>query len=330
MKGLFVTYNRIGDAVLSTGILGELIRKYPELRLTVACGPIAAPIFKVVPNLSEIISMPKRKASLHWFDLWQKCFSTHWDLLVDLRNSPVSRLLRARKKYIGGTADPSRHRVEHLAAVMDMSIAPSPRLWLNHCHHQMAQKLLPKKRPILALGPVANWKGKQWDGAKFAELANRLTSGSGVLQGAPVVVLGGPEERDQTGLITQVIPPDQRIDLVGKVDLLTGYPPDTKRKEPRRARLGHLWATYSDRIQQDEWLPYRKELRRYLSRGGDAVDTKVRGNYIAKLNVHWASSAIPPPGSSAESTVELVNILNKRATPRRNKSLPRKVAPRLR
>ncbi|SVD59335.1 uncharacterized protein METZ01_LOCUS412189, partial [marine metagenome] len=186
-----VTHNRIGDAVLSTGLLGELIRKHPKLRLTVACGPIAAPIFKAVPNVGEIIAMRKRKASLHWLDLWRRCFPTNWDVLVDLRNSPVSRLLGARKKYISGSADPSRHRVEHLATIMGMSIIPSPRLWLDNSHLAMARKLLPKNRPILALGPVANWKGKQWDGKRFAELANRITGTSGVLQGAPVVILGG-------------------------------------------------------------------------------------------------------------------------------------------
>ena len=221
MNALFVTYSRIGDAVLSTGILGELIRNHPEVRVTVACGPIASPLFSAAPNLIKVIAMPKQKASLHWLDLWRQCAAVHWDILVDLRNSPVSRLLRARKKYIGGTADPSRHRVEHLGAIMDMFPPPSPRLWLNDCHRHVARKLLPENRPILALGPVANWIGKQWDGEKFAELAKRLTSLSGILQDAPVVVLGGPNERDQTEAVTQLIPSDQRVDLVGKIDLLT-------------------------------------------------------------------------------------------------------------
>ena len=221
MKGLFVTHNRIGDAVLSTGLLGELIRQHPKLRLTVACGPIAAPIFDAVPNVGEIIAMRKRKASLHWLDLWRKCFPTNWDVLVDLRNSPVSRLLGARRKYIGGSADPSRHRVEHLATIIGVSKVPSPRLWLDNSHFEMARKLLPGNRPILALGPVANWKGKQWKGERFAELANRITGPSSVLQGAPVVILGGPEDRGQTECITKLIQPNQVIDLVGKVDLLT-------------------------------------------------------------------------------------------------------------
>ena len=38
MRILFVTSNRIGDAVLSTGLLDHLIRTYPDSRITVACG----------------------------------------------------------------------------------------------------------------------------------------------------------------------------------------------------------------------------------------------------------------------------------------------------
>ena len=221
MNVLFITYSRIGDAVLSTGVLAELIRLNPKLNITIACGPVASSLFQAVPNLVRVIAMPKRKASLHWLELWRQCVSVRWDILVDLRNSAASRFLRAKRKYIGGRADPSCHRVEHLGAIMDMSPAPAPRLWLKEHHLSRAREMLPADGPILALGPVANWSGKQWDAKRFAELANRLTSRSGIMRGASVVILGGPEERAQAEFVSAMIPAAQRIDLVGKVDLLT-------------------------------------------------------------------------------------------------------------
>ena len=40
MRILFVTSNSMGDAVLSTGLLDYLIRRYPDARITLACGPV--------------------------------------------------------------------------------------------------------------------------------------------------------------------------------------------------------------------------------------------------------------------------------------------------
>ena len=40
---LFITSTRIGDAVLSTGLLAYLIGRYPGAEFTVAAGPLAAP-----------------------------------------------------------------------------------------------------------------------------------------------------------------------------------------------------------------------------------------------------------------------------------------------
>ncbi|MEC7303100.1 MAG: glycosyltransferase family 9 protein, partial [Pseudomonadota bacterium] len=39
MRILFVTANRVGDAVLSTGILAYLAAKHPTAEFTIAAGP---------------------------------------------------------------------------------------------------------------------------------------------------------------------------------------------------------------------------------------------------------------------------------------------------
>ncbi|MCG8512385.1 MAG: glycosyltransferase family 9 protein, partial [Rhodospirillales bacterium] len=54
MRILFITSNRIGDAVLSTGVLGHLLETYPKARITIACGPAPAPLFRAVPNLDRL------------------------------------------------------------------------------------------------------------------------------------------------------------------------------------------------------------------------------------------------------------------------------------
>ena len=59
MKILFITSTRIGDAVLSSGLLADLAVRYPSARITVACGPAAAPLFAAAPRVERIIVMHK-------------------------------------------------------------------------------------------------------------------------------------------------------------------------------------------------------------------------------------------------------------------------------
>lgn len=81
------------------------------------------------------------------------------------------------------------------------------------------------------------------------------------------------------------------------VDVLTGYPPDEELENPRLSRRGHLWATYTASIADDINTPYHKEFRRYLTKGGYALDTRAPDNYIRQLAVYWVSVPTPPPGS---------------------------------
>ncbi len=64
MHILFVTATRIGDAVLSTGLLSHLVERFPGARLVIAAGPVAAPLFEAVPGLDELLVLRKRRWGL--------------------------------------------------------------------------------------------------------------------------------------------------------------------------------------------------------------------------------------------------------------------------
>ena len=68
MRILFITSSRIGDAVLTTGLLKHLIDKYPTAKFTIACGPAAQRLFDNVPRLDRVISMRKGPMLAHWRD----------------------------------------------------------------------------------------------------------------------------------------------------------------------------------------------------------------------------------------------------------------------
>ncbi len=72
MRILFITATRLGDAVLSTGLLDHLLRTHPEARFTVACGPVAEGVFARMPNRDRTLVVEKRRFDLHWLALWRR------------------------------------------------------------------------------------------------------------------------------------------------------------------------------------------------------------------------------------------------------------------
>ena len=219
MKLLFITATRIGDAVLSTGLLGWLIDRYPGARVTVACGRHAAPIFAALPGLERLVIVDKRPGHAHWLSLWAGAASRRWNMVVDLRGSAIAYFLLAGERRIIGKRDDSRHRVRELAQLFDLDPPPSPRVWIGADERALAQALVPGGRAFLAVGPTANWPGKTWRAERFAELARRLTATGARLANARIVVLGAANERAQADAMIAGLAGRDVVDLVGKASL---------------------------------------------------------------------------------------------------------------
>ncbi len=221
MRLLFITATRIGDAVLSSGLLGHLLERHPDARVTIAAGRAAAPLFVALPGLDRVLTIDKRPYKGHWLDLWTATAFRRWDLVVDLRASAIAYLLPARRRVTAGQRDDTRHRVEELAALLGLDPPPAPRVWLAPGHEAAAERLVPAGGPVLAIGPAANWAGKQWPATRFAEVARRLTGPGGALAGARVAILAAGPERDQVQPAIEALPAARVLDLVGAVDLPT-------------------------------------------------------------------------------------------------------------
>jgi heptosyltransferase-3 len=216
---LFISSTRIGDAVLSTGLLDHLMRAHPEARFTIVCGQVAEGVFRRMPRLERLISVEKRRYSLHWLEIWGALAFTRWDLVVDLRASAIAWLLWTRaRKIIQGGRRPG-HRLAHLAALLGVTPPPLPVIWTAPEDNARAAALLPEGQTWLVLGPTANWHRKVWPAERFAEVALRLTAPDGALPGAGIAILGGPgdQERSMATPVLTALP--QALDLVGKLDL---------------------------------------------------------------------------------------------------------------
>ncbi len=222
---LFITATRIGDAVLSSGLIRRLADEIPNARFTIVAGPAAAPLFLDTPALDEIIVFEKSKDGGHWFRLWRQVRRTSWGLVVDLRGSAITQFLKKKRRavYRRQPGEPV-HKVIEAARVLRIEDEPAPPYLYTSAETEMAAAdLTAGEGPILALAPNANWVGKTWPVERFAQAAIQLLGEGGVLQGARLMVLGGPDDAAAAQALRHVVPKDRYIDLVGKVDLLTSY-----------------------------------------------------------------------------------------------------------
>lgn len=221
MRLFFLTATRVGDAVLSSGLLGHLLDRHPGARVTLAVGRPAAPLFQHLPGLERLIVVHKRRRGGHWLQLWRDAATTRWDLAVDLRASALTRLLWARRRLIAGRADESLHRVVELGRLAGLETPPAPRLWLGDEDRKAAGQLLDGRQDFLAVGPTANWLGKQWPAERFAAVAAALTAPGAPLAGRPVVVFGAASERAMAQPLLDAALPGGVVDLVGRTELLS-------------------------------------------------------------------------------------------------------------
>ncbi len=216
MRILFVTSNCVGDAVLSTGLLDHLIRRYPDARITVACGPYAEGVFARMPNRERTIVLTKRRWNAHWLGLWVWAAGWRWDLVVDIRGSALGWLVRARRRAV--MRPRTGHKSVQLAGILGLDPPPLPVAWTAPADRAVAERLLPADRPVVVFGPTANWSPKVWPADRFAALFRALAAGA-LLPGAVPVMLGGPGavERDMAAPLLSMLP--EAIDLVGKLSL---------------------------------------------------------------------------------------------------------------
>ena len=220
MRILFITSNRIGDAVLSNGVLQSMLEQYPGAKVTVASGGVSASLYEAVPGLEEIIPIHKQKHHAHWLKLWARCFTKRWDAVIDMRGTGISYFLLAGRRLIVTSKQEKVHRVVELSRMLDSVETPSPVVWIGAKQEEIAAELISSGSKVLAVGPAANWSGKQWPAERFVELIETLTSADGILPGARLAVLAAPHEREQVEAILSCLPEERVIDLIGQ-DLVT-------------------------------------------------------------------------------------------------------------
>lgn len=216
---LFITSTRIGDAVINSGVLDYLVRKWPDAEFTVACGELPQPLLQYTPGLGRLIVVKKKPMGLHWLGLWRRVVLQRWNLVVDLRGSALAYMVRADERKVLRRTKAKMHKVREAAGVLRLDPPPAPRIYLSEDARERADGLLPHGRDWLAVCPSASLPFKTWPATNFAELVKKLVSPGGDMAGAGVVILGGPGDEGYAKPILEALPDTGIIDLTGKLYL---------------------------------------------------------------------------------------------------------------
>jgi ADP-heptose:LPS heptosyltransferase len=225
-KVLFVSSNRIGDSVISSGLIREIGRQVPGARITVACGRPPAPFFRSAPGVERVIILDKKKGAGHWVDLWRQVAGTRWEMVIDLRGSALSYLIPAKRRVVYNRSwETGVRKVEVVSRLLGSATPLDPELFIDgRARAEAAAVIDPQLAggagpgPIIALAPIAHQPGKSWPADRWGELVEKLKA-EPRFDGWRFMPVGGPGDRPPATPALEAAG-ERAIDFVGKGDIL--------------------------------------------------------------------------------------------------------------
>ena len=224
MKILFIGNTRLGDAILSTCILNYY--KDKNINISVVCSPLSRNIYKNFTTVKKIIAVNKKKRGKHWLEVYYDLERVRWDLVIDLRNSIISRLVRKKKVLRLGKSNPDEHRVESLCKLININNIIIPSIPITSNIKNKAFKIISDEKivfPILAIAPITNWQRKNWPINNFALLINKLLQSKVKNSFKCIIIIGSKNEKKQCDYLVKKIKNIHILNLCGAYDISIIY-----------------------------------------------------------------------------------------------------------
>ncbi len=221
MKILFIGNTRLGDAVLSTCILNHFENK--DVEITVICSPLSREIYQNFSVVKNIITLIKKKRGKHWIEAYKALDNQVWDLVIDLRNTIISRIIR-KKKVLRFKTNNKEHRVVSMCKLLKLDYIISPKLPVTEVLHKNSLFFFKKNNldnPVLAIAPITNWHRKNWPVNNYAKLVNKLIENK--INIKSVIILGSENERKGCEVLKQKIILKNVVNLAGKLKISEIY-----------------------------------------------------------------------------------------------------------
>lgn len=207
-------------AVMSSGVLAQMVEEAPDARITIVGSPESAPLFRDVPGLDRLITLPS-ESTADWFKLWDRLKTRRWGVVVDMRGSRISGWLKRDRRAVRTANEEPIHAVEAAAQVLKLEKPVAPKLFFGDETRAAADALIAEKPGlVLALGPGVDWIGKRWPSERYTKVAAALVGDGGPMAGGRLMLVGSDKDRDAAHTIRFAVSRDRVIELQGKLDLL--------------------------------------------------------------------------------------------------------------
>jgi heptosyltransferase II len=186
----------LGDAVMTTPAIENIIKKYPDAKLTIFGSFVSTKLFSHHPNIQNIIIDESRKKGNRYFNLYRYATSAGtFDIALSFRKNFTTKFLflflKAKEKYIYKRFDNelNTHQVirynQFIQNVLDIDSEPRTlKIYLE-------QEIQKQDKPILGINPGATYgSAKRWYPEEFAKVAVQLADRF------DIKIFGGPDEKD--------------------------------------------------------------------------------------------------------------------------------------
>lgn len=210
-----------GDLILTTPLLAETARCFPEAEIDVLCIPATTPLLENHPAVRKLIVYDKHRRSPSMTALMARLRKESYDLCLSphrsMRSAMVARATGAgiRVSFDRATGswlythhipyDPGAHEVvRNLQLLEAVECHPlyetTPALHPSEQDYAAARELLGERsgRRYVCIAPGSVWATKRWLEEGFAETAKSLAGSS------EIVFVGGAEDRERCARIMEM------------------------------------------------------------------------------------------------------------------------------
>lgn len=225
-KILIISSNRLGDCILTSGLINHCIKTFCNAEITFACGVLPSELFKYSTNIKKIIVIKKKKNSMHWFSFWPKVFFIWWDTIFDLRGTGISYFLFSKKRVIRPFFKEKKkklHKVISISRYFGRRVI-HPNLEVSNKEKKNAKidKSLYSSKNIIAIAPGANWVAKTWPKENFILLIKKLHKNKN-FRDSIFMLIGSKDEYKIGAFIKSFCEKENVQNLIGKPTLIELY-----------------------------------------------------------------------------------------------------------
>ncbi|MDP2942395.1 MAG: glycosyltransferase family 9 protein [Candidatus Omnitrophota bacterium] len=182
---LVITLSNIGDVVLTLPVIGALKENFREALIDVVVGTRAKEVLEADPRIDRMYVYDKSLSFIGKFKFLLGLRKKRYDLIVDLRNSLLSFLLRPRfsSKPTLNLPEGVIHKIDaHMLRVKSLGLSATPnsyQIWISQIDADNASKLLKKKGisdsdEAVCISPGAKSHIKRWPEGNFAKVCDKL------------------------------------------------------------------------------------------------------------------------------------------------------------